>query len=84
MQIHAKSGAGSVPPIPTSPPSKPAARSAAVEVNFSRSAELTAALSATPDVRSEEVARLEPEVGHPTYPPRETLLRIAELLAMKM
>jgi hypothetical protein len=84
MEIHAKLGAGSVRPIVPSSTTKPATRPVADEVNFKRSAELTAALSATPEVRNEVIARLAPEVGHPSYPPRETLHRIAELLAINM
>ncbi len=84
MEIHAKQGAGSVPRIAATQTPKPMARTAADEVNFSRSAELTAALSDTPEVRSPEVSRLARVVGQAAYPPAETLLRIAELLAIKM
>jgi hypothetical protein len=84
MEIYGKTGAGSISPPSTTPKPKPAARLVTGDVNFERSMKLTAALDAVPESRVEKIARLAAEVGQPSYPPREMLIQIAGLLAMKL
>jgi hypothetical protein len=50
---------------------------------FDNSRALEARLKDIPDVRSEKVAHGRKLIGDPAYPPRETIHRIAILLAMK-
>jgi hypothetical protein len=50
---------------------------------FDNADALEKALERTPDVRSEVVERGKQLVADQTYPPRETLQRIAALLAME-
>jgi len=49
---------------------------------FDNSRALEARLKELPDVRREKVHDAKRLIGDPTYPPRETLQRIAALLAM--
>ena len=49
---------------------------------FDSSRALEAKLSDVPDVRPEKVERARHLVGDPTYPPRETIRKIATLLAL--
>ena len=51
---------------------------------FENSRALEARLGAIPDVRPEVVATGRRLVGDPAYPPRETIKRIATLLAMEL
>jgi len=51
---------------------------------FENSRALEARLGAIPDIRPEVVETGRRLVGDPAYPPRETIQRIATLLAMEM
>lgn len=63
--------------------SRPIDADAALSV-FENSRALEARLEALPDVRMGAVEYGRRLVGDPAYPPRETLQRIAALLAMEM
>ena len=67
-------------PKPAERPSKPAED----KVVFTEATSLETALEKTPAVRSEVVERAKHMVGDPTYPPRETLRKIASLLAIHL
>jgi hypothetical protein len=68
------------PPAPQAPPVKVAADS----VNFNRTAHLERMLRDEKDVRAEEVERALSLVGQVSYPPQQTIRRIAALLAIEM
>jgi hypothetical protein len=53
-------------------------------VSFAASAAVNRALEHTPDKRVEVVERARTLVGDPSYPPRETIHRLSELLAMRL
>lgn len=53
------------------------------QVNFSATEAVDKALSATPDVRAEEVERARQLIGDPSYPPPETIRKLSELLAVQ-
>lgn len=57
---------------------------AAEQVNLEGAAAVNRALQATPAVRPEVVERARTLVGDPTYPPRETILKLSHLLAMNL
>jgi hypothetical protein len=63
--------------------SRPIAADSALSA-FENSRALEARLGAIPDVRPEVVETGRRLVGDPAYPPRETIQRIATLLAMEM
>lgn len=51
---------------------------------FDRAAALNRALADTPDVRPSEVERARDLIGDVSYPPPETIKRIASLLALNL
>jgi len=51
---------------------------------FENSRALEAGLDQLPDVRADKVEEARKLIADPAYPPRETLRRIATLLAMEM
>ncbi len=51
---------------------------------FDQAAALNRALADTPDLRPGEVERARALIGDVTYPPRETIQRIASLLALNV
>jgi hypothetical protein len=53
-------------------------------VSFTESAAVNRALENTPEKRVDVIERARALVGDPTYPPRETIRRLSELLAMRM
>jgi hypothetical protein len=61
-----------------------AAASSESESSFEQSASLTAALAAIPDTRAEMIIRAENLVASSSYPPAETIKRIANLLAANL
>jgi hypothetical protein len=71
---------------PVERPERAPAKTKAPEsrVEFSQAAALEKALANTPEVRPERVDQARRLVGDPEYPPRETLQRIATLLAIKL
>ena len=54
------------------------------EISFEQTASLNAALKATPDSRADVVSRAEDLVSSSSYPPPETINRIANLLAANL
>jgi hypothetical protein len=54
------------------------------QVSLAGSAAVNRALENTPDKRVELVQRARNLVGDPTYPPRETIHRLSELLALRL
>ena len=68
------------PPAPQAPPVKVAADS----VNFSSTTQLERMLRDEKDVRAEEVERAMSLVGQVSWPPPQTIRRIASLLAIKV
>jgi hypothetical protein len=69
--------------LPSTEPTKaaPAPSSAAVEIMFQAASQLSDALKATPDVRSEKIARAAGLVASVKYPPTELIAGISHLLA---
>lgn len=73
------------PALPAGAPFKSRVQaSAANELSFEDSANLNAALKATPDSRSALVSRAEDLVSQSSYPPPEVINRIANLLAANL
>ena len=64
-----------------SPPSRPIHADASVSA-FEGSRALEAQLSDVPEARPDRVARARHLIGDPAYPPRETIQKLAVLLAM--
>ncbi|MFA6544193.1 MAG: hypothetical protein WCS99_07190 [Limisphaerales bacterium] len=62
----------------------PVGASTGETASFEGRAKLDAALASTPEVRPEVVARARELVSKPSYPPREILDRIANLLAIEL
>lgn len=54
------------------------------DTSFESSANLASALSNAPDSRADVIARAEKLVADPSYPPPETIRRIANLLAANL
>jgi len=61
-------------------PRKPAAE----EVSFAATSNVDRALRELPALRVEVIERAQKLVGDPTYPPRETIHQLSELLAMRL
>ena len=53
-------------------------------VSFESSKALNQALATVPDIRDEPVRRAQQMVGTVTYPPEETVAKIAHLLALQL
>lgn len=85
MEIKINRNIDSVTRVPSTPAkaSRPIDADAALSV-FENSHALEARLEAIPDVRSDRVETGRRLVGDPTYPPRETIQRIATLLAVEL
>ena len=62
--------------------SRPVDRPAAT-TEFGSSQALEAQLRALPDVRQEKLKQAQDYIGNPAYPPRETIQRLAALLAIE-
>ena len=85
MEINLDVNARKVLPQAAPPPApRAAARSETTDTEFRAAAALERALETRPDVRPERVEAARLLVGQPTYPPRETIQKIASLLAMKL
>lgn len=54
------------------------------EVSFAATSNVDQALRELPALRVEVVERAQKLVGDPTYPPRETIHQLSELLALRM
>ena len=84
MEIKLDLNAGKVAPVPAAKPATQAAKAAEDSTEFRAAAALEQALEKTPEVRSDVVDNAKRLVGDPNYPPRETLQKIATLLALQM
>lgn len=60
------------------------ARTPADSTRFHQAEQLSQALRAAPDARPEAVERAEHLIGDVNYPPRETIQRLATLMAMHL
>lgn len=85
MEIKLNRNIDSVARVVSTPAkaSRPIDTGSALSV-FENSRALEARLGAIPDVRTEVVETGRRLIGDPAYPPRETIQRIATLLAMEL
>jgi len=67
-----------------SPAQRPPGPSNPTNTEFRAAAALERALQSRPDIRPERVEETRALVGQPTYPPRETIQKLASLLAMHL
>jgi hypothetical protein len=73
------------PALPAGVPVKPRTVTGNSDASsFEQSSTLNIALQSTPDVRPEVVSRAEDLVSSSSYPPREVIQRIANLLAANL
>lgn len=86
MEINPNRGTNPVNPVGPTGKSKAAATAGPVdgETSFEQSSHLSSALAATPATRLDVIARAEELVAQATYPPREVINRIANLLAANL
>jgi len=85
MEINLDLNARRVPSEAVTPPApRVLARSETTNTEFRAAAALERALKTQPDVRPDRVEAGRWLVGQPTYPPRETIQKIASLLAMHL
>ena len=82
MEIQPNLNATRVGPTQAARPAVRSARTAEDKASFSAATALDQALQNTPAQRVDVVEKAKRLVGDPTYPPRETLQKIATLLAM--
>jgi hypothetical protein len=85
MEIKLNRNIDSVTRVVSTPAkaSRPIDADSALSV-FENSRALEARLGAIPDVRADRIETGRRLVGDPAYPPRETIQRIAALLAMEL
>lgn len=83
MEINPNRNVESALPVGTTPKTRIQAAGAS-DISFAGSDSLNAALASLPDVRSEVVSRAEDLVESASYPPREVINRIANLLAANL
>jgi hypothetical protein len=84
MQIHTNLASGGLNKVVGAEVKARSANLEKSELSFAESDSLDRSLSKVPDVRTEEVARARSLVADPSYPPRETIRRLSNLLAMEM
>lgn len=84
MEINLNKPVASVPPTATRTTTGPVKKTTADATEFSGADALNQALAAAPDTRAEVIARGKKLAADPTYPPAETIKRIANLLAAKI
>lgn len=82
MEVSPNLNAGSVNRAPSSQPVGQRTKPEAVGTAFANAEALDEALRSTPDTRPEVVARAKKLVEDVNYPPRETINKIANLLAI--
>jgi hypothetical protein len=82
MEIDPSAKTGAVYKAADRPPLVHPAKSPVDQAMFNRSEALDRAFSQVPEVRPEKVARARDLIGQVTYPPRETIAKISELLAL--
>jgi hypothetical protein len=83
MEVRFNADGARVAAVPANKPAERPSKVAEDKAVFAEAAALERALEDTPDVRVEEVERAQRAVGEPDYPPRETLRKIANLLAIE-
>ncbi len=82
MQIDPNKKAGAIAGMAASSPAVRPMKEEGDQASFLRSEALNRALRDTPDVRPERVARARELIGDVQYPPRETITKISNLLAV--
>lgn len=82
MQVSPNSNSGPVPRAGWRAFQRAAGGGGADTAQFDRATALDRALMDTPDLRPGEVARARVLIGDVSYPPPQTIQRIASLLAM--
>ncbi len=84
MEINPNLNSGAVNRISEqSSPARPI-RATGDQAVFNRSEALNRSFAETPEVRQDKVARARELIGQVTYPPRETIAKISDLLAMNI
>jgi hypothetical protein len=83
MEINPNRNVDPALPVGASSKSRVQSRGSS-DISFEQSASLNAALEATPDSRADVVSRAEELVALSSYPPPETINRIANLLAANL
>ncbi len=84
MEINTNLNAGAAGRIAPSRPPVPAAKVITDDAVFAQSSALLDALKSLPSARVEAVERARNLVSDVNYPPRETIQRISDLLAMHL
>lgn len=84
MEIKFNANAAKVREVQAPPPAERPPKAVEPGVDFKATAALEQALRNTADVRPEAVERAKSLVGTPTYPPPETIRKLAHLLAIKI
>jgi hypothetical protein len=85
MEINLDVNARKVLPDAAPPPAQRLPGSSnPTNTEFRAAAALDRALESRPDIRPERVQEAKLLVGQPTYPPRETIQKLASLLAMHL
>lgn len=87
MEIQMNHNTGGVRPAAVGglPPQRPEPTPSKDEmVNLAGAAAVDRALEKTPDIRADVVERARKLVADPAYPPRETILRLSHLLAIRL
>jgi hypothetical protein len=82
MEIDPSSKTGAVYKAADRPPLVRPAKGPVDQAVFNRSEALDRAFSQVPEVRPERVAHARDLIGQVNYPPRETIAKISQLLAL--
>ncbi len=82
MEINPNSNTGSVNRVAHPAPQARPVRGTGDQAVFNRSEALDRSFAEMPEVRPEKVARARELIGQVTYPPRETIAKISDLLAL--
>ncbi len=84
MEVRLETNGVRAPAAPAAKPAEKASKTVEQKVSFNDAEALEKALQETPEVRTDVVDNAKRLIGDPTYPPRETLQKIAHLLAIGM
>lgn len=84
MQIHTNLASGGLNKVVGAEVKARSANLEKSQVSFAESDSLDQSLTKIPDVRTEEISRARALVADPSYPPRETIRRLSNLLALEM
>jgi len=82
MEIQPNLNAGKVNPLPAEPAQVRRIEPTTDQAAFSGAAALEAAMQRLPEVRTDRVRDAAQLIGDPSYPPEQTMKRLANLLAM--